>query len=271
MSTYVIAEAGSCHDGNIWKAARLVEAAASAGANAVKFQYWSDANALADRRKVPQHYRDIYARYQIPEAWLPTLQGLANGLNIDFMCTAYLACDVQTVAPYVKHFKIASFEAGADDLLAAHHKWLKWDQEDGSDRMLIISLGMGALTPCGAAMPYGLLHRVSFLHCVSAYPAPVEALNLMMLSEQHIDGLSDHTPPNFVQTGGLAVAAGAKIIEAHLRLIDTSIHNPDGEHAMNANQFAEYVAHIRFAERCMIPRTGMHESENEMAKYRVRQ
>lgn len=263
--TFVIAEIGSCHDGELVSARALVQMAAACGADAVKAQFWSDPDRLADRRRVPAHYRDIYRRYRMPVSWLPILKAEADAAGIEFLCTAYLPEDVAVVAPYVTRFKVASFEAGAADLREAHRPF--------SDRQVVVSLGMGGSQHAGKWSQD--TSRVRFLHCVSAYPAPVVALHLGTLraGARHglIHGFSDHTDPALTWTGALAVAAGAEIIEAHLRLEDTDPENPDAPHAMTPQQFDSYVRHIRFAEACLGDgRAGMQPCEAEMAQYRVR-
>ena len=268
--TFVIAEAGSCHDGNFGKALHLVLAAAECGADAVKFQFWSDADALADRRRVPQHYRETYRRYQVPLVWLESLKAECDLRGLEFMCSTYLPQDVATVAPFVKRFKVASFEAEDAAFVAAHAPFME-------SRELIVSLGMGA-NPGTALRAIAWVDEVKFLHCVSAYPAPVDSLNLIRLRRNDDEpaaafyGFSDHSDPALTWTGAMAVAAGAGIIEAHLRLEGTDASNPDAPHAMVPRQFADYVRHIRFAEVCVGESTDhrAHPCESEMAQYRVR-
>lgn len=260
--TLVIAEAGSCHDGDLDRALALVDAAADAGADACKFQFWSDPDALADRRRALPSHREAYRRYRVPAFWLPVLHTRCGRRGIDFMATAYLPEDVATVAPLVARFKIASFEADARDLIEAHAPY-------AGERRLVVSLGMGAH---GAVPPGWAAGAVDWLLCVSAYPAPADALNLARLRAGVYAGLSDHTDPSLTWTGALAVAAGARILEAHLRLVDTDPRNPDAPHAMTPPQLYEYARHVRFAERCAgdPDEAGAHESEREMAAYKVR-
>lgn len=272
--TYVIAEAGSCHDGEACKAVALIDAAANAGANAVKFQFWSDPAALAIRRGSGAAYEAIYARYALPHLWLDPMRQFAKGRGLDFMCSTYLPQDVAVVAPYVSHFKVASFEAEAVDLLRAHVPHLA----DGS-KWVIVSLGMGASE--GQAQEVFRPHhlQVKYLHCVSAYPAPLDQMNLLRIKTSQsarrfaglqFAGFSDHTDPGETWTGALAVAAGAEIVEAHLRLPTTFRDNPDAPHAMDPQQFVRYVEHIRQASRSM--GTGepvAQPSEAAMSAYRV--
>lgn len=262
--TLVIAEVGSTHDREYPKAHSLVSIARHCGADIVKFQFWSSAHRLADRRRVPVEYRDIYTRYAIPESWLFALKFRADADGIEFMCSTYLPEDVAVVAPFVKRFKIASFEAMDQAFASAHKPFI-----DAGTHQVIVSLGMGASASHWWGHP-----AVDRLHCVSAYPAPAEALNLSVLRGRgdvdDVEGFSDHSDPALTWTGALAVAAGASIVEAHLKLEETDPANPDAPHAMTPRQFTEYVRHIRFAETCLGDGVRQLQAcEREMANYRV--
>lgn len=270
--TLVIAEIGACHDGDFDRALSLMAAAKDARADVAKFQFWSDPDRLADRRGVPAHYRAIYRRYRMGPSWLPLLRANSQRIGIGFMATCYLPADVALVAPYVTRFKVASFEAGAADLREAHVPFVTAD----SGKQVIVSLGMGGV-PYIDAWANRFPGHVSFLHCVSAYPAPVEALQLRTLrtAARHglLHGFSDHSSPDLTWTGAMAVVAGAQIVEAHLRLDDTDPENPDAPHAMTPRQFEDYVRHIRFAEACLGDGTGSASEpqacEQPMAQFRV--
>lgn len=236
--TFIIAEAGSCHDQDPEKAKALVRAAKECGADAVKFQYWSDSAVLAQRRHAPE-LQPTYAKYKMPEGWLKYLSALAGELGIEFMCTTYLYNDILTVTPYVSRYKIASFEASDQGFLSKHILHMRGQKE------IIVSLGMAQELP-----KYFMgVPSISTLYCVSAYPTDVFDLNLSRMTMGHHDGLSDHTCST--QTGMLAVAAGARIIEKHLRLSDTLPTNPDYPHALDPGLFRKYVMEIRWAEKVM--------------------
>jgi N,N'-diacetyllegionaminate synthase len=121
--------------------------------------------------------------------------------------------------------------------------------------------------------------RVYTLACVSAYPAPIDDLHLRRFRpsrDRHVPtcGLSDHSPAGELLTGALAVAAGAMMLERHLRLDDTDPENPDAPHACSPAQFRGYVELVRLAERALgprdVPSTGtVMPSETAMARYRV--
>ncbi len=262
--TFVIAEAGSTHDGDFAKALALIEAARDAGCDAVKFQFWSNPDRLADRRRVPDRYREIYRRYQVIPEWLPELAAACSpGMGarpIELMCTSYLPEDVPVIAPFVERFKIASFEADDRAFLDAHH---------GFGKNLIVSAGM--LNQDELEDLDVDLYSDAILLCTSAYPAPPESMQLGVLKREGlyaVKGVSDHSRHPWM--GALAVAAGAEIIEAHLRLNDTDPQNPDFATAFSPSEFADYVRHIRFAEACLGDgEKKLQACEHEMARYRV--
>lgn len=252
MTTTVIAECGSCHDGDFGKAQRLVAAAAEAGADAAKFQYWSDSVRFSERRHA-EAYREVYSKYAVPASWLPELRRTCDEAGVEFACSVYLPGDVWEVAKHTDMLKVASFEAEDPALLGCLRAPL------AVGKRVIVSLGLGAGT--NAVKQYLLMPyterkgRVVLLHCVSAYPAPADQLNLAWLrpaaGPRQYDGFSDHSHAGQAWTGALAVAAGATYVERHLRLDDTDPANPDFPHSMDPVGFAQYVANIRFAETCL--------------------
>ena len=255
MSTFVIAECGSSHDGDYNKARELVRAASWVGADAAKFQYVSDVDTLVYRRKA-EKYRDAYRVISFPTWWLKDLAVLCQDLGLEFMCTTYLTRDIAEVAPWVNWFKVASFEAGDRAFIEAHQPYLHEGKKG-----VIVSTGM-----MSAKEAEGVPQWCDRLHCVSAYPTPLDALNLRVLED--FDGLSDHTTHPL--TGAVAVGAGARIIEAHLRLETTDPSNPDYPHARTPAQFKEYVSNIRAAEVMMgTSLKRCQDCEADMAQYRV--
>ena len=250
MSVFVIGEMASAHDGELYKAKQLVDAAVTAGCNAVKVQFWSDADRLADRRKVPPHYRDIYRRYQIPEEWLSILKDYC-GDRIEFMATCFLPEDVATVSPFVTRFKVSAFESHAQDLLKETIAYADID-----DRIMIVSVNdtMGIspwlLSNIG-------IHDV-IMYTVTAYPAPLRSINLSSILRiaaafyrsnggQPEMGYSDHSGD--VDMGAYAVCALANVIEVHMALTNTDAFNPDGgSFAHRPVALSHYVNNVRKAE-----------------------
>lgn len=264
MSTYIIAELGACADGKLERMLEGVKVAADRGVNALKLQWVSDPHMMTKRRGRAEvdGYDEIYARYlSWPASWHEAVYIACRAHGIDYMCSCYLKEDISVVALYVSRFKIASFEAGDSEFLWAHKDYKK---------PVVISVGMTDVIPEAVADFARSWVDTQILHCVSAYPAPIESLNLSVIDPLVYDGFSDHSDPALTWTGALAVAAGAKIVEAHLRLDSTDPKNPDYSHAMTALQFDAYVKHIRFSERCMgdgVKR--IQDAERIMMPYRV--
>ena len=243
MTPFIIAEFGCCHDGDLEKARRLVWQAFSAGANAAKGQFWSSPKRLADRRRAPDA-EAAYERYRMPAGWLGDLAEWCWRDGLEFMTTCYLLEDLPTVAPFVTRWKIASFEAQDLDFVCAHKPFGK---------QTIVSTGLCGGEALGQLQEFKDSHfgqwDIRLLHCISAYPTPVDQANLRAIRDFGLDGFSDHTTS--VLTGALAVAAGATIIEKHLRLDETDPANPDYGHSLPPDQFALYVQNIRLAEAAM--------------------
>ena len=271
--TFVIAEGAATHDGAFEQAKALVNLAASVGADALKLQWLSKAERLCERRRAPE-YLDAYRLLQFPESWFPDLLSRCEGHGIALMCTAYLPEDIHVEARYVTRFKVSSFEAQDAHFVGLHAEW--------PAKQLIISAGMHArLEPALRAYGTPLRGRTvpnwRALHCVSAYPCPTDQIGLAALRPdavrpwyQRRHGLSDHTRHPW--TGALAVAAGAEIIEFHVRLDDTDPANADFTVARDPDQALEYVSHIREAEAMLgSGEATVQEAERNMLRYRVRQ
>lgn len=272
---FVIAEAGSCHDGQLDKAYRLIKAAKACDADAVKFQMCTNPERMAERRNAPE-LASIYRKYLHPVVeWLPTLKAKCDEVGIEFMCTTYLPEDICIINPYVKRFKISSFENEDQAFFDAHLHF---------EKPIIISWGMRNLHDILMVPDHA---EVCFLHCVSSYPCPIDQLNLNgMHYNPHAEwrkralrwsaGLSDHTT-SWV-TGGFAAAAGAKVIEKHICLVSTDPKNPDVGHSLLAdgadrigNTFRKYVWLIREAEKAMgdgVKR--IMPAEEAMCRYKVK-
>jgi len=254
--TFVIAEAGSTHDNDLAKAYRLIEAAKECGADAVKFQWTSNAQKMAERRGHPE-WATGYSKYlQKPESWLYSLKQHADKVGIEWMCTAYLIEDIAVLAPIVKRFKISAFESDWAAFIMEHLKGpsLKGGKWNGQD--VIISLNPGKQVPMHLDAPA----CVKTIYCVSSYPA--ELWQLHLAEEMPLkSGFSDHTTS--VLTGAIAIAASTSaspIIEKHIRLHDTDPGNPDYGHSLQCDgemddlavvPFRQYVMNIRTAEKAL--------------------
>jgi N,N'-diacetyllegionaminate synthase len=278
VSTYVIAEAGACGDADLSKMLQQVKFAKSAGADAVKFQWTSNSEKMSTNRGSigAFSYASIYERYiQWPKEWHSVLHESSREIGLDYMCTVYLPEDIQVVEPFVSSFKVASFEMTDDRFIRAHAEYLSTSDE----REIFISTGMSTTESLERLASKVLCHlpekRWRLMHCVSAYPSPIGELNLRCIysswfTDAPLTGFSDHTAPELFGTGGIAAAAGASVIEAHMKLDTTSKKNPDEAHAMTPDQFGRYVQFIRQTEVVLGSELKrQQECERGMMKYQV--
>ncbi|MSR78069.1 MAG: hypothetical protein EXS63_07590 [Candidatus Omnitrophica bacterium] len=243
FKTFVIAEIGINHNGEIETARQLIEKAHQSGANAVKFQTY------ITEKRVPKDspIYGILKQCEFGEKDFTQLQRIAGNLGVTFFSTPF---DAESVALLEKLdaglYKIASFDITHDELLEC---------VAATQKPVIISRGMANAEEVDAAIriiekhgsPYALLH------CISAYPTPPEQANLNViktLRERYECpvGYSDHTLGFRVPV--LAVAAGAMIIEKHFTLSKT-MAGPDHSLSADPRDMMEMVQSIREVEKIL--------------------
>jgi sialic acid synthase SpsE len=247
--TLVIAEPGCTAEGNYGDFIELIHRAHEAGADVFKVQWTSNPEQMCERRHItPDHpKRDYYLRayswLAFPVQWHAEFKAECDKFGLQYAATSFLPQDVWTVDPFVAFHKVASFEADTSVERSA----------TVTRKPVVVSTGMESRLP-GWLAPVPLcegrlVESVHYLHCVSAYPAPVDDINLSLFHTNKFSGYSDHSRD--IDMGGFAVCAGAKIIEAHLRLYDCAPENPDYAAAFDPGEFAMYVTKIRKAERAL--------------------
>lgn len=246
LKTFVIAELGSTWNYstdctlNRRRGMRMIELAAVAGANAVKFQYCSNPTEMARRRKIDNPH--AYDGLKWDTVWHDQFREWAKEQGLEYLCSVYTPSDVEVVATRVDRFKIASLEA-LDPLMWAAMK-------GRGQKQIICSTGGLTAQDCWqlGGMSAGMNRK--FLHCTMAYPCPVRQVNIGAIQHSGhflvFDGLSDHT--GNVLTGAIAVAAGATIIEVHCRMDETPRTNADYPHSHSPERLKEYIGNIRTAE-----------------------
>jgi sialic acid synthase SpsE len=253
---YVIAEAGVNHDGSLEKALWLVNAAVEAGADAVKFQVFR-ADELASQSAATAGYqresgksqREMLARLELSDDQFRRVRGCCAERGIEFLATPFGPSDVHRLLDLkVNAIKVASTDLNNSPLL--HHM-----AQTGLP--LIVSTGAATGTEIETTVDrlrtWDADQRLILLHCVSAYPTPLDAANLRAVGAlQRIFrvpcGFSDHTTDT--RTGAWAVAAGACLLEKHLTL-DRSAPGPDHAMSLDPGGLQEYIRAVRDAERAL--------------------
>lgn len=251
QGVFVIAEAGVNHDGDAEIAHRLVDAAADAGADAVKFQTFVP-DALASAAAPTASYqratdqgedqRAMLQRLVLPtEAW-PALRQHALDRGIGFLSTPF--DDVS--ADLLDAMDVPGFKVGSGEL--TNLPFLERLARRG--RPMIVSTGMATMVEVAAAVDaIGAtgLADLALLHCVSSYPAAPQDANLAAMRTMRDafglqTGWSDHTPG--IELPIAATALGAAIIEKHLSL-DRTRRGPDHAMSLEPSEFTAMVAAIR--------------------------
>ncbi|OGC22607.1 N-acetylneuraminate synthase [candidate division WOR-1 bacterium RIFOXYC2_FULL_37_10] len=263
---FIIAEIGSNHNRSLKTAKRLIDEAAKAGVDAVKFQIYSAEKLYSKNVPKHSHYKnnlwEMIKEIETPRIWIPELKKYCDKKRIIFFATPFDQKAVDELEPYVDLYKISSFELVDLPLIKYIAK---------KKKPMIISTGLATMEEINEAYLECLNvrnHNIVFLQCVSAYPASPESINLSaMQTIKHafnvIVGLSDHTLGFHVPVA--AVAMGAKIIEKHFTL-DKGMKGPDHPFAIEPKELKEMVSQIRDIEMAMGnghksgPRT--HELEN---------
>lgn len=256
---FVIAEAGS--NWRMGSAARdlkmakaLIEVAAEAGADAVKFQtyqpettYVSNAGQsdyLSDSG-IKESIMDIFADLAMPHEMLPELAKYAESCNLVFMSSPFSVSDFEAVNPYVPIHKIASYEISHIRLIEAIAK---------SGKPAMMSTGASNLRDIEWAVRYFQSLSKSTLclmQCTARYPASLSSMNLGVIPLlkarfQLPVGLSDHSRDP-ITAPLAAVALGANLIEKHYTL-DNRLPGPDHAFAITAAELCAMVSYIRKAE-----------------------
>lgn len=253
---YVIAEIGVNFNGDLDLALRTVDAAAAAGADAVKFQTFRAEEFVADPTlaytyrlqdgtEVTETQLEMFRRLELPAAWHAVLQDRAAARGVAFLSSAADAEAVDLLDRLgVPALKLASEDLINLDLVA--HAATK-------GRPVILSTGMGDEGEIERALEALATHgdpEVVVLHCVSAYPTPPEACNLRRLAALRERfgwpvGFSDHTEGS--EAAFLAVGLGACLIEKHFTL-DRGLPGPDHRMSADPPALAELVRRVRLAE-----------------------
>jgi len=258
---YFIAEAGAnfrISDDpvkNYEQALRLIDIAAEAGADAVKFQvyraeklYVKDAGHADYIGKKKKIY-DIIREMELPYEWLPKLKGHCDDKGIMFLATPFDNASADELEKAgIEAYKLASYSI-TDFPLLKHVA--------GKGKPMIISTGASDMDDVRKAADYIRKcgnEDIILLQCTAKYPAPMSAMNLSVIPEMMKEfgcpvGLSDHSREPLIAPLG-AVALGASVIEKHFTT-DNSLPGPDHGFAILPDELKELVSGIHKLEQAL--------------------
>jgi N-acetylneuraminate synthase len=253
----IIAEAGINHDGKLEQAFKLIDMAAEAGADVVKFQlftakymYPRTAGNFTTANGKDVDIYDLIEDVELPEEWIPQLIERCKDRNIGFLCTTCDEISTDILSKYnVDAFKIASSEITHLPLLTYTAKKMKTMLvSEGASTLRDVADAIDAIKATGN-------NQIGLMHCTAEYPAEISDCNINVIETYRrifpdlIIGFSDHTMP--VSSAPIqAIKKGAKIIEKHITL-DKQLPGADHCYALEADELKKLVSDIRYAESHM--------------------
>lgn len=279
---YVIAEAGVNHNGDLDLARALVDRAAEAGADAVKFQTF-EAKKLASSQAPKAGYQrettdaaesqlEMLRKLELPRAWHTDLQDRARSRGIEFLSTAFDSGSLE----FLEELNMPFYKVPSGELTNGPLLW----QFARQRRPLVVSTGMATLSEVEQALAViahafnansepadeaeiwfgwskpewraSLQGRVTLLHCTSQYPTQMNEVNLKAMDTLAAFGLpvgySDHTEGILIPIA--AVARGAMLIEKHFTL-DRAMPGPDHRASLEPGELMQMVSQIRQLQQAM--------------------
>lgn len=253
---YVIAEIGVNFDGDLDVARRSIDAAALAGAGAVKFQTFTADEFVADRslmytysllngETVTESQYEMFKRLELPDEWHAVLQDHARTRGVDFLSSA---AD-RRAADLLDRLGAPAIKLASEDLINVR----LLEHVARMRRPVILSTGMadeGEIAMALDVLRRGGATEVLALHCTSSYPTPPESVNIARIPALRARfeipvGFSDHTEG--WEAAFLAAGAGACLVEKHFT-IDRARRGPDHRMSADPAGFGAMVEMIRKAE-----------------------
>ena len=258
---FIIAEAGVNHNGDLELAKKLIDAAVSAGADAIKFQtYKTDSLVIPDSEKAEYQKKTTgvedsqYKMLKELEFGMNEFQELskhAKNKSIIFLSTPF---DIPSV-DLLEKVGVPAYKISSGDLTAI--PLIKYVVKKG--KPLILSTGMASMDEVNDAIDAikeidcKMLEKTILLHCSSSYPAAIKYVNLKAMNTLHnvfrlSVGYSDHTEGITIPIA--AVSLGAHVIEKHFTL-DKTLPGPDHKASLEPKELEYMVTNIRNVEAAL--------------------
>ncbi len=265
-NAYVIAEASGNHNQNLQQARALVQAAATAGASACKFQTFTASEICADvpilfghdaqhdawvKKLGVSRMRQLFSKGGLPREWHKDLKREAEDLGIEFLSTPF---SIDAAKFLVEEIGVRALKIASGDLTFT--PLLQYAASTGLP--LLVSTGGATMDEVDTALRVCIQEwrshpdiypseDIVLMHCVSIYPCPDIMTNLLAIRTMEkrfgAVGFSDHTLSTDL-IPALAVSLGASCFEKHLRL-STDTESVDVSHSLDPEQFHRYVETLR--------------------------
>ena len=242
--TFIIAEGGINHNGNIKIAKKMIKKASESGADAIKFQTFT----ASDLTSVKSKYYKLFKKLEIDEDGFGEISDVAKENKIIFLSTPFS----ENAVDVLDKLKVPAFKIASGDL--THIPLIKY--ASAKNKPMIISTGMGTIKEIKDAIKViksQKNNKISILHSVSAYPPPYSDTNLraILTLKNTFDvpiGYSDNGNDLLIPL--IAVSIGAKIIEKHFT-ISKRMNGPDHMLSANPIEFKNMIKKIRIIEESL--------------------
>lgn len=266
--TFIIAEIGSNHNGDFSLAKAMVRKAAECGVDAVKFQVYNAENLVSRTAPLLSHVKGVhktqYERFrslEFSKEQYFELAALAKDSGVFFLASVFDEDIADMLDKIMPAYKIASGDLTNAELISHIAK---------KNKPIILSTGMATVGEIKKSIALIPKSRLILLHCVSAYPTPMEAANLRAIPflkkrfKSEI-GYSDHTQGILACIA--AVALGAVVIEKHFTF-DKNIPLGDHKLSLEPDELKQMVGYIRQLEPALgdYGKTPL-ESEKNISKH----
>ena len=256
---FIIAEAGVNHNGDMKLAHKLIDAAAEAGADAVKFQSFVTEDLVTPEAQKAKYQVEttgqnggqfaMLKKLELSKDQQKELKIHCDEAGILYLCTPY----EERSADLLEKISVAAYKIASTD--TTNIPFLRYLAR--KDIPVLLSTGMSSLGEVEEAVNelklHGLNGKIIILQCTSEYPAPVNEINLRAMKTMELAfgcpiGFSDHTPG--IGASPWAVAAGACVVEKHFTL-DRNMIGPDHRTSIEPKELAELVRTIRDVEAAL--------------------
>jgi pseudaminic acid synthase len=256
---FIIAELSANHNGSLDTALKTIDAMRASGADAIKLQTYTpdtitldcdsemftiSQGTLWDKRK----FHDLYGSAMTPWEWHPILFDHAKSLGMEAFSSPFDSSAVDFLSELeVPAYKIASFEITDIPLI---------EYTAAQGKPIIISTGIATLNDIEEALEACKRmgnDQITLLKCTSAYPAALEEMNLLTISDMKTRfgvnvGLSDHTMSLAAPVA--AVALGARVIEKHF-ILDRGMGGADSAFSLEPHEFKAMADAVRDSEKLL--------------------
>ena len=258
--TFIIAEAGVNHNGQMDLAKKLVDEAIKAGADAVKFQIFNTRSLIRlDAPKAPYQSRnigeaksqlDMLEELELSRDKIVELKKYCDEKGILFLVTLY---DIEALE-LMESLNCLFYKLASIDIV--NHPWIKQIAKTG--KPLIVAVGLATEEEIKAAVEAfvsvaGKPDNLILLQCNTNYPAKTEEQNLRVMGSVlkkyvPIVGFSDHSVGNVASIA--SVALGASVIERHFTL-DKTMVGPDHKASYDPAELTQFIKDVRMTEAAL--------------------